>query len=47
MASEALALCDRTGTSRPDPMVLSVLGFIALSLDDPEPRTLTWATSPT
>lgn len=34
LASEALALCDRTGNVPVRSMVLSVLGFVALSLDD-------------
>ena len=34
LAGEALALCDRTGNVPVRSMVLSVLGFIALSLDD-------------
>ena len=34
LASEALALCDRTGNVPVRSMVLSVLGFIELSLDD-------------
>jgi DNA-binding CsgD family transcriptional regulator/tetratricopeptide (TPR) repeat protein len=34
LASEALALCDRTGNVPVRCMVLSVLGFLAMSLDD-------------
>jgi DNA-binding CsgD family transcriptional regulator len=34
LSSEALALCDRTGNIPVRSMVLSVLGFLALSLDD-------------
>jgi DNA-binding CsgD family transcriptional regulator len=34
LASEALALCDRTGNVPVRSLVLSVLGFIAISLDD-------------
>ena len=34
LATEALALCERTGNVPLTSMVLSVLGFIALSLDD-------------
>jgi DNA-binding CsgD family transcriptional regulator/tetratricopeptide (TPR) repeat protein len=34
LASDALALCDRTGNVPVRSMVLSVLGFIAMSLDD-------------
>lgn len=34
LASQALALCDRTGNVLARSMVLSVLGFIAVSLDD-------------
>jgi DNA-binding CsgD family transcriptional regulator len=34
LASEALALCDRTGNVPVTSLALSVLGFIALSLDD-------------
>lgn len=34
LAGEALALCDRTGNIPVRSMVLSVLGFIAVSLDD-------------
>jgi len=34
LAREALALCDRTGNVPVKSMVLSVLGFVALSLDD-------------
>lgn len=34
LASEALALCDRTGNVPVRSLVLSVLGFIAVSLDD-------------
>ena len=34
LASQALALCDRTGNVPARSMVLSVLGFIAVSLDD-------------
>ena len=36
LASEALTLCDRTGNVPARSMVLSVLGFIAVSLDDAE-----------
>src|SRR5262249_9464416 len=35
LASEALALCERTGNVPVRSMVLAVLGFLALSLDDP------------
>ena len=34
LASEALALCERTGNVPVNFMVLSILGFVALSLDD-------------
>ena len=34
LASEALTLCDRTGNVPARSMVLSVLGFVAISLDD-------------